>query len=280
MRIINHTNMLPSVSISKQIDNLDVNRCYVIAPNGINIRLSHVKYSNIRKKYTEAIKKGQLKKCVFLNEKLTNDGRFYLTYIDYVEGKYIMKILDRHFDELYTYDLKKDLVFYYTEKYTKQVKAYQKKKSENCKNTKVHGNKKRPDSYQEERHSDWCRANYAFEKHDNIELILSFKEKYPNSKAFADKIAEYNAKQNSQSETPKESTICISAEAQQYIKRLVQIFNNITDETTLSVIISDYIKNGILKSRIDSNEVEKMKNEISEMENKISIMNEVLTLIS
>lgn len=281
MRNNNHINMLPSVSVSKQINNLDVNRCYVIAPNGVNIRISHAKYSDIRKNYTKAIKEGQLKKCVVLNEKLTNNGQFYLTHIDYVKGKYKMTIVDCHLNERYTYDFEKDLVFYYTEKYSNQVKAYQKKISKNHKNIKVHGNKKRPDGYQREYNKDYGRADYAFKKHNDISLILSFKEKYPDSDAFADIIADYNNKQISQSETLKESTICINAEEQQYIKRIVHIFNNITtDETTLSVIINDYIKNGILKSRIDAKEVEKMKNEISEMENKISTMNKVLSLFS
>lgn len=218
MRINNPINMLPSVSVSKQINNLDVNRCYVIAPNGVNIRISHAKYSDIRKNYTKALEEGQLKKCVVLNEKLTNNGRFYLTHIDYVKGKYMMTIRDCHFDERYTYDFEKDLVFYYTEKYTNQVKSYQKKNERN---------------------------------------------------------------QKSQVDTTKNNTkIQINPGVQQYIKRLVPIFRNITDETAFMDILHVFIKTGEIKSHIDSNEMEKMKKDFSEMKKEISKLKEVLSLFS
>lgn len=283
MRINNHINMLPSVSVSKQINNLDVNRCYVIAPNGVNIRISHAKYSDIRRNYTKAIEEGQLKKCVVLNEKLTNDGRFYLTHIDYVKGKYMMTICDCHLNERFTYDFEKDLVFYYTEKYANQIKAYQKKNNKNYKNTKVHGNKKHPNGYWKKYNKDYYNTK------DDIQLKIAFRKKY-NCNAFAKDIAEYErnqkskvdiTKNNSNVDTTKNnSKIQINPGVQQYIKRLVPIFRNITDESAFMDILQVFIKTGEIKSHIDSNEMEKMKKDFCEMKKEISKLNEVLSLFS
>ena len=274
---------LPSISNFEIIKNLDVDKRYIIDPKGLNIPITIAKFTKIRELYTLKVMSGEDVRNIVLDIFLNRDGRFLLHSISMTKGKFIMKILDCERDNYSFCDFEKDILRVYSEDYSERMRLNQKKKYNLKKTKKCHGNKKRSDGYKKEYHSDWSRANYAFtkKKHKDISLILSFKEKYPDSEAFADIIADYNAKQNSQSETPKDSTIRISAEAQQYIKRLVQIFNNITtDETTFSVIISDYLKNGILKSRIDANEVEKMKNEISEMENKISTMNEVLSLIS
>ena len=285
---------LPKISNFEIIKNLDVDKRYIIDPKGLNIPITIAKFTKIRELYSLKVMSGEDIRNIVLNIRLNRDKRFLLHSIDMVKGKFIMKIMDCERDNYTFCDFEKDILRVYSEDYSERMRLFQKKKHNLKKSKKCHGNKKRPDGYQEERHSFWCRAAYAFREHDDIKLILSFREKYPNSRAFADKIAEYNAKQKSQSETPKKSTICISGEAQQYIKRLVQIFNNITDETTFSVIFNDYLKNKILKSRVDANEVEKMKNEISEMkneisemkneisekENKISTMNEVLSLIS
>lgn len=272
---------LPKINNFEIIKNLDVDKRYIIDPKGLNIPITIAKFTKIRELYTLKVMSGEDIRNIILDIHLNRGGRFLLQSISMIRGKFIMKILDCERNEFTFCDFEKDILRVNSENYIERMRLNQKKKHNLKKTKKCHGNKKRPDGYQEERHSDWCRAKYAFEKHNDISLILSFIEKYPNSKAFADIIADYNSKQISQSETPKESTIYIGAEEQQYIKRIVHIFNNITtDETTLSVIINDYIKNGILKSRIDANEVEKMKNEISEMENKISTMNKVLSLFS
>ena len=262
---------LPEISNFEIIKNLDVNKRYIIDPKGLNIPIAIAKFTKIRELYTLKVMSGEDIRNIVLDIRLNRGGRFLLHSISMVKGKFIMRILDYERDEYTFCDFEKDILRVYSEDYSEHMRLNQKKKYNLKKSKNCHENKKRPDSYQKERQSDWGRAKYAFEKHDDIKLILSFKEKYPNSRAFAGKIAEYNAKQKSQSETPKDSTIYISAEEQQYIKRLVQIFSNIkTDETTFSVIITDYLKNKILKSRVDVNEVEKMKNEISEMENEIS----------
>ena len=296
MNIYSKIAELPFVSNREVDKNLTINQRYIFNVDGNKVPVSIDRFCEIRENYRYYVSRGENRYTgIHLNLYLNGEKRYFLESISYENDRYLMTILDNEKSEKHICDFENNITHICSEDYVQKMKKYN-KKSSSQKNqiTPRHFNKKRPDGYQREYNRNYGRAAYAFREHDDINLILSFKEKYPDSDAFADKIAEYNAKQKSQSETPKESTICISAEAQKYIKRLVQFFNNITDETTFSIIFNDYLKNGILKSRVDANEVEKMKNEISEMENeisemkneisekeiKISTMNKVLSLIS
>lgn len=285
MNIYSNYTELPHISNRKVDKNLTINYRYIFNVGGNNVPVSVDRFSEIKENYKYYVSRGGNRYTgIQLNLYLNKEKRYFLVSISYEDNRYLMTIVDNEKSEKHICDFENDITYICSEDYIQKMKKYHKKSYSQKNQTTVHRfNKKRPDGYQREYNRNYGRAAYAFKKkkQKDISLILSFKEKYPDSDAFADIIADYNSKQNSQSETPKESTICISAEEQQYIKRLVQIFNNVTtDETTLSVIISDYFKNGILKSRVDANEVEKMKNEISEMENKISTMNKVLSLIS
>lgn len=285
MNIYSNYTELPHISNRKVDKNLTINYRYIFNVGGNNVPVSVDRFSEIKENYRYYVLRGGNRYTgIQLNLYLNKEKRYFLESISYENNRYLMTILDNEKSEKHICDFENNITYICSEDYVQKMKKYHKKSYSQKNQTTVHRfNKKRPDGYQREYSKNYNRATYAFKQHNDINLILSFREKYPDSEAFADIIADYNSKQKSQSETPKESTICISPEAQQYIKRLVQIFNNITDETTLSVIISDYLENGILKSlksRIDTNEVEKMKNEISEMENKISTMNEVLSLFS
>lgn len=282
MNIYSNYTELPHISNRKVDKNLTINYRYIFNVGGNNVPVSVDRFSEIKENYRYYVLRGGNRYAgIQLNLYLNKEKRYFLESISYEDNRYLMTILDNEKSEKHICDFENNITYICSEDYVQKMKKYHKKSYSQKNQTTVHRfNKKRPDGYQREYSKNYNRATYAFKQHNDINLILSFREKYPDSEAFADIIADYNAKQNSQSETPKKSTICISAGAQKYIKRLVQFFNNITDETTLSVIISDYLKHGILKSHVDANEVEKMKNEISEMENKISIMNEVLSLIS
>lgn len=263
--------MLPSVSVTKKIDNSDTNRYYVIDPNGLNIRLAHSKYTDIRKKYTNAIESGQSKNRVKLDVKLTNDDRYYLKSIDYEDENYFMMVLDCYFNKLHVYNFKKDVVFYYTDNYVKKTKAYQKKMSKKFKKAKVHGNKKRPEGYWKTYGDNYGAAKYAFDHHNDIGAIYTFKEKYPESNAFSKIIANYEKGKKYQENAPKKTNANINPEVQQYIKRIIPLFRNISDETTFMTFLNLLIKNGDWKSHIDTKEMEKMKKEFSVMGDALAL---------
>ena len=219
-------------------------------------------------------------KNIVLDIHLNRDGRFLLHSISMDKGKFIMRIIDLERDELTFCDYEKDILRVNSENYIERMRLNQKKKHNLKKTKKCHRNKKRPDGYQQEYNKNYGRAAYAFKKHNDISLILSFKEKYPDSDAFADIIADYNGKQNSQVETSKKSVTNINPNVQRYIKRISPIFRNITDDTAFMDILHVFIKSGELQSHVDTNEVEKMRNEFSEMKKEISVMSDALALFA
>ena len=271
---------LPEINNFKIIKNLNVDKRYIIDPEGLNIPISIAKFTKIRESYTSKVMNGEDIKNIVLDIHLNRDGRFLLHSISMDKGKFIMRIIDLEHDELTFCDYEKDILRVNSENYIERMRLNQKKKHNLKKTKKCHRNKKRPDGYQQEYNKDYGRAAYAFKKHNDISLILSFKEKYPDSDAFADIIADYNGKQNSQVETSKKSVTNINPNVQRYIKRISPIFRNITDDTAFMDILHVFIKSGELQSHVDTNEVEKMRNEFSEMKKEISVMSDALALFA
>lgn len=271
---------LPNINNFEIIKNLDVGKRYIIDPKGLNVPISIDKFTKIRELYTLKVMRGEDIRNIILDIQLNRGGRFLLHSISMIKGKFIMKILDCERNEFTFCDFEKDILRVYSENYSERMRLNQKEKYNLKKSKKCHRNKKRPDGYQREYNKDYGRADYAFKKHNDISLILSFKEKYPDSDAFADIIANYNSKQNSQVETFKKTTTNINPNVQQYIKRIIPIFRNITDDTAFMDILHVFIKSGELKSHVDTNEVEKMRNEFSEMKKEISVMSDALALFA
>lgn len=271
---------LPNINNFEIIKNLDVGKRYIIDPKGLNVPISIDKFTKIRELYTLKVMRGEDIRNIILDIQLNRGGRFLLHSISMIKGKFIMKILDCERNEFTFCDFEKDILRVYSENYSERMRLNQKEKYNLKKSKKCHGNKKRPDGYQREYSKNYNRATYAFKKHNDISLILSFKEKYPDSDAFADIIADYNNKQNSQVETSKKTATNINPNVQQYIKRIIPIFRNITDDTAFMDILHVFIKSGELKSHVDTNEVEKMRNEFSEMKKEISVMSDALALFA
>ena len=286
MSKITTISVLPKINNFKIIKNLDVDKRYIIDPKGLNIPISVAKFTKIRELYTLKAMSDEDIKNIVLDIQLNRDGRYILHSISKVKEKFIMEILDCVRNNFTFCDFEKDVLRVYSEDYNEHMRLNQKNKH-NLKKTKNrhgnknhHGNKKRPDGYQQDYNKDYGRAAYAFKTHNDIKLILSFKEKYPDSDAFADIIANYNSKQNSHVEISKETVANINPKMQQYIRRISPLFRDITNETSFMHILHTFIKCGELKSHVDTNEVEKMKNEFSKMKEEISVMGETLALFA
>lgn len=271
---------LPKISNFKTVNNLDVDKRYFIDPKGLNIPISVAKFTKIRELYTLKVMSGENVKNIVLDIFLNKDERFLLHSIDMVKGKFVMKILDCKLNEFTFCDFEKDILRVQTKDYTKRMRLNQKEKYHNKNSKKRIYTKKHPDGYWKKYNGDYGKAKYAFDIHNDIEAIYNFREKYPESNAFAEIIMEYENKQNSQVEDSKETVININPKIQQYIKRIIPLFRNITDEATFMDILHVFIKSGELKSRIDTDEVEKMKNEFSEMKKEISVMSDALALFA
>ena len=271
---------LPKISNFEIIKNLDVDKRYIIDPKGLNIPITIAKFTKIRELYTLKVMSGEDIRNIVLDIHLNRDGRFLLHSISMAKGKFIMEILDCEHNNYTFCDFEKDILRVYSKDYSERMRLNQKKKYNLKKSKKCRRNKKRPDGYQQEYNKDYGRAAYVFKRHNDIKLILSFKEKYPDSDAFADIIANYNSKQNSQVETSKKTVTNINPNVQRYIKRIIPIFRNITDDAAFMDILHVFIKSGELKSHVDTNEVEKMRNEFSEMKKEISVMSDALALFA
>lgn len=280
MSKITSINTLPKINNFKIIKNLDVGKRYIIDPKGLNIPISIAKFTKIRELYTLKATSGEDIKNIVLDIQLNRDGRFILHSISKVKGKFIMKILDCVHNNFTFYDFEKDILHVYSEEYNEHMRAIRNEKHNIKKSKNRHGNKKHPDGYWDVYSSDYNAAKYAFEKHKDIKLIYNFKEKYPESNAFAKIIAKHESKQKSQVKAPKKTATNINPKMQQYIKRISPIFRNITDETAFMHILHVFIKSGELKSHVDTNEVEKMMNEFSEMKKEISVMGDTLALFA
>lgn len=282
---------LPRVTNNHHDSKLTILKKFVIDKDGKNIVFSPDKLAEIRKIFSidSRNKKSDSFAVNYDNFYFNNEKRFALKSIEYTYGYFILNVTDCLENKKLQYDFVKDVTNVYSDIYLEKYMG--KTKNNQSVQQKVEG---LTPSQLKEKHNEYMRIKYRLKIkklpiEEVIDDIMVYRKKW-NSESFSFEVDEYKkmeakevswtistSKQKNDQEKKEDSTHHFDFNL---FKRLIPFLNNIQDETTLNLIISDYIKSGLLKERCDKTELEKFKKEMTEMNDKLKAMDKTISFFS
>ena len=282
---------LPNVANSHHDSNQTILRKFVIDKDGKNIVFTPDKLAKIRKIFSIASrnKKSDSFTVNYDNLHLNDEKRFVLKSIEYTYGYFILNVTDCSENKKLQYDFVKDITHVYSDKF---LEYYAGKK----KNKQSAQQKEKNNVYSKltEKNREYSRiySHLKIKKlpiEEVIDDIMAYRKKW-NSTAFFFEVDEYKKmkakevswtistpEQKNEEEKKEEVTNHFDFNL---FKRLIPVLKNIQDESALNLIISDYIKSGLLKERCDMNELENIKKEMTQMNEKLKAMDKTISFFS
>ena len=269
----------PKVIKSRLDSSLTILRKLIIDEGGKNIILTPDKLTEIKRKFVNASADFQ-SDCFRVNfsddgVSLNGERRYFLKSIDYQWGDFILNVMDCLEIKEYKFNFVRDITNVYSERYKHQNSQKHKKKKSNHL-TKKNSHISKSDSDKEIKHKEYCTLHYRIvskkESYDDImKDVVAYNKKWDSNSFY--KVLSENGYQITNNDThcamsPKEEPVSYNFNI---LKRLVPFLNDIRNETTLNMVISDLIRCGELKKYCDSNEKMKLTKEIEERKEVLSL---------